>query len=295
MKTSQIRVAPQCSVLLSAACGVAIACTATAASGQEMPSPEEMWRVIQAQQLEIEALKQRIGQQEGQTEETAQAIEAVVETMETQSTGDGWWNRTQVGGYGELHYEGGDKDALDFHRFVLFFGHKFDAATRMFSEFELEHAFAGEGKPGEVELEQAYIEHDFSDAFTGRAGVMLIPVGILNEIHEPPTFYGVERNNVEKNIIPATWWEGGVGGTVTTAAGLQIDAMLHGGLKVPTDSFAVRSGRQKVANSVLENPAVTTRIRYTGMPGVELAGTLHYQSDLTQGDEARACSVQVRS
>ena len=109
-----------------------------------------------------------------------------------------------------------------FHRFVLFFGHKFNAATRMFSEFELEHALAGEGKPGEVELEQAYIEHDFGDAFTGRAGVMLIPAGILNEVHEPPTFYGVERNNVEKNIIPSTWWEGGAGGTVTTAAGLQI-------------------------------------------------------------------------
>ena len=102
MKTSQIHAAPRCGVLFSAACGVAIACTATAAIGQEMPAPEDMWRMIQAQQVEIEALKQRIGEQEGQTEETTQAIEAVVETMETQATGAGWWDRTQVGGYGEL-------------------------------------------------------------------------------------------------------------------------------------------------------------------------------------------------
>ncbi len=262
---------------------------------QELPPPEEMWEIIQQQQMEIEALKERIGAGEVQAEETAVAIEAVVESMDAQATGGGWWDRTQIGGYGELHYnspEGGDGE-IDFHRWVLFFGHDFNATTRMFSEFELEHALAGDGKPGEVELEQAYVEHDFSDTFTGRAGVVLIPVGMLNEVHEPPTFYGVERNNVEKNIIPTTWWEGGVGGTMTTATGFQVDAMLHGGLKVPTDSYKIRSGRQKVAEAVMEDPAVTTRIRYTGMPGIEVAGTLQYQSDLTQGADGHDAAASL--
>ena len=297
MNTRRVPMAAWGGRVLGSACGVAIAFAANMAASQDMPSPEEMWRIIQAQQAEIDALKQRIGEREAQAEETAQAIEAVVDSMESQSTGTGWWDRTQMGGYGELHYNSpeGKAGTLDFHRFVLFFGHDFDTATRMFSELELEHALAGDGKPGEVELEQAYIEHDFSDTLTGRTGVMLLPVGIRNEVHEPPTFYGVERNNVEKNIIPTTWWEGGVGGTVTTAVGLQIDAMVHGGPRCRRTVFSVRSGRQKAANSVLEDPAVTTRIRYTGIPGVELAGTLQYQSDLTQGDEASASLIAVHA
>ncbi len=269
------------------------------ALGQELPSPEDMWQIIQNQQQEIDALKQRVAENETRDVETSQAIEAVADSMDAQAPKVGWWERTSVGGYGELHFNSGvegKKDMLDFHRYVLFFGHDFNATTRMFSEFELEHSLAGEGKPGEVELEQAYIEHDLSDTLTGRAGVVLIPVGILNEVHEPPTFYGVERNPVEKNIIPTTWWEGGFGGTMTTAGGVQVDALVHGGLggtkiRALNDdgiatSFKPRDGRQKVANSELDSPAFTTRIRYTGMPGIELAGTIQYQSDLTQGDSA---------
>ena len=103
-----------------------------------------------------------------------------------------------------------DKDELDLHRFVLFFGHQFTNDVRFFSELEVEHNVAGEGKNGEVEIEQAYIEWDYTDNHALKSGVFLVPVGILNETHEPDTFYGVERNAVEKDIIPSTWWEGGV-------------------------------------------------------------------------------------
>lgn len=272
----------------SVACAAAVALAAGAAVAQEMPSPEEMWQIIQQQQQEIDALKERIGAGEAQVEETTQAIEAVVESMDAGTTGAGWWDRTQVGGYGELHYniredaDPGKTGKVDFHRYVLFFGHDFNANTRMFSEFELEHSLAGDGYPGEVELEQAYIERDFSDSVTGRAGVMLIPIGLLNEVHEPPTYYGVERNKIEAEIIPTTWWEAGVSGTMTTAAGVQLDVMLHSGLEVPRDSFRIRSGRKKVANHDFDDGAVTGRIRYTGMPGVELAAALQYQADITQ-------------
>ena len=62
---------------------------------------------------------------------------------------------------------------------------------------------------------------------------MLLPVGIMNEVHEPTTFYGVERNSVEAKIIPATWWAGGVGVTYKASQNITIDAMFHEGLAVP--------------------------------------------------------------
>ncbi len=288
MNSSQTAAMARRGVLLGAACATGIALVTSGAAAQDLPTPEEMWQIIQEQQREIEALKERIVAGEAQVEETTQAIEAVVESVDAGTTGAGWWDRTQIGGYGELHYniKENSLDRVDFHRYVLFFGHDFNATTRMFSEFELEHSLAGDGKPGEVELEQAYIERDFSDSVTGRAGIMLIPVGLLNEVHEPPTFYGVERNKIENVIVPTTWWEAGVSGTMTTEAGVQFDMMLHSGLKVPTDSFKIRSGRGKVANHDFEAGAVTGRIRYTGNPGVELAAALQHQADLTQGSDA---------
>ena len=142
---------------------------------------------------------------EKRLDETEQRLEATADQVES-STSTSLFAKTTIGGYGELHYNNyEDTEAnVDFHRFVLFFGHEFTEKLRFFSEFELEHSIAGEGQAGEVELEQAYVEYDYSDTITTKTGLFLIPVGIINETHEPPTFYGVERNGVEKNIIPAT-------------------------------------------------------------------------------------------
>lgn len=261
---------------------------AGAAFAEEMPSAEQMWQIIQEQQREIDALKH-------QQAETDEAIEATVEAVSDFDGGQqGWWNDTSIGGYGELHYEGGNKDQLDFHRFVLFFGHEFDDRTRLFTEFELEHSLAGDGKPGEVELEQAWAEFDLDASSNLRAGVFLIPVGILNETHEPPTYYGVERNRVENKIIPTTWWEGGFGYSHTTADGFRYDLFAHGGLGAPDEgssAFLPRSGRQKVANSRLTDLAYTGRIRYTGMPGVEVASSIQYQTNMTQNEKKSATST----
>jgi hypothetical protein len=161
--------------------------------------------------------------------------------------------------YNNLSGKGGasDKDEIDFHRFVLFFGHEFNDDIRFFSELEVEHSIAGEGKSGEVELEQAYIDFDLNDNHTARAGLFLLPVGIINETHEPPTFYGTERNPIEKNIIPATWWAAGAGLHGQLGSGFSYDAYLHSGLNATkTDSVtkivsysSIRSGRQKSEQS----------------------------------------------
>ncbi|MBP8133920.1 MAG: carbohydrate porin [Zoogloea sp.] len=208
-----------------------------------------------------------------------------------------WAENTTFGGYGELHLNkldnqkpgGADTDKLDFHRFVLFMGHKFSDRIRFFSELEVEHALSTKDGPGEVELEQAYLDFLVSDNVSVRGGLFLMPVGIINETHEPPTFYGVERNPVESQILPSTWWEGGVMASARLGSGFTLDGAITSGLKTTAaKNYAVRSGRQKVANAQAEDAAYTARLKWTAVPGVELAGTVHRQSDITQSADATA-------
>jgi hypothetical protein len=222
-------------------------------------------------------------------------------------------SKVHIGGYGELHYNNWEKPngeefkQLDFHRFVLFFGYDFSDSIRFHSELEIEHAFVednnecsfdvptggltpgdtvtceGDTAPGAVELEQAYIEFDLTENMETKAGLFLMPVGIINETHEPTTFYGVERNPIETRIIPSTWWEGGAALTGRFGgSGLSYDLAITSGLDGGTD---VRGGRQKVARANASDFAYTGRLKYTGLRGLELAGTAQYQSDMTQSTD----------
>lgn len=266
------------------AAAVALA-TSNAAFAAE-PTNEELLELIKKQETQIQQLKQAVENNQKKTEETDKKVEASVSAIEENLSSTSL-SKTSIGGYGELHYNNiEDAEEIDFHRFVLFFGHEFTDSVRFFSELELEHSLAGDDKPGEVELEQAYIEMDLTDSTSLKTGLFLIPVGILNETHEPPTFYGVERNPVEKNIIPATWWEAGAGINTKFGDGFSADFAIHSGLNVPTDgnkSFLIRSGRQKVAEASADSLAYTARLKYTGVPGLELAATYQIQDDVTQG------------
>lgn len=260
--------------------------TASAASAAT-PTVAEMWKIIQQQQAEIESLESRIVETESRTEATAEAIDQVTEADVSRSLG----GDTVLGSYGEMHYnnlenqlDNTDKSALDFHRFVLFVGHQFTDSVRFFSELEVEHSIAGDGKVGEVELEQAFIEWDYAPEQSFSAGLFLLPVGIMNETHEPDTFYGIERNNVEKNIVPATWWEGGVAFRGEITQGWSYAAALTSGLYLKGGKYKIRDGRQKVGKANAENFAYTGRLKYTGRAGLELAVTFQYQSDLLQGN-----------
>ena len=204
-------------------------------------------------------------------------------------------NETTIGGYGELHYNNLDsKKELDFNRFVLFFGHHFSDAIRLYSEVEIEHSISSASDAGEVALEQAYLDFDLNERHTARGGLFLMPVGILNETHEPPTFYGVERNPVETNIIPTTWSETGAGLHGSPAPGWRYDLAVTSGLNVPTtggDAYTIRGGRQEGSEAVAENLAYTARLRWTGMAGVELSGTANYQDDITQGAQGVSATL----
>jgi len=277
--------------------GALILSSSMAMAQDATPTLEDVWAIVQKQQAEIEVLRAELDEArqvqadtEAKVAESEARIEATGDFVESLAVADMGPNRTTIGGYGELHYnniqaDSGDTEEIDFHRFVLFFGHEFSDRIRFFSEFELEHSLAGDGKPGEVELEQAYVEYGFNNDTFARTGLFLIPVGILNETHEPPTFYGVERNSVENIIIPSTWWEAGAGVRGNLSGGWSWDASLHSGLAIPTSggsAFRVRSGRQKVAEALASDMAATVRLKYTGMPGLELAASYQYQSDPSQ-------------
>ncbi len=229
-----------------------------------------------------ETTEQKIKRLEAELNELADVVEKQVELSGSASS---LINRTKTGGYGELHYNNldGKKSEIDLHRFVLFFSHDFNEKIRFISELEVEHAVSGDGKKGEVEIEQAYVEMDINKKHSAKAGVFLVPVGIINETHEPTTFYGVERNPLEKNIIPTTWWEAGAGLSGRLGSGgFSYDAAITSGLEVDPGSVNIRSGRQNASKATAENMAFTGRLKYTGMPGLELAGTIHAQDDITQ-------------
>jgi len=204
----------------------------------------------------------------------------------TTNYGGSWVENTTLGGYGELHLNlnSNSENEIDFHRWVLFINHRFSDKITFNGELELEHSLAGEGKEGEVELEQAYIDIAFDRGTHLKAGLFLLPVGSLNETHEPETFFGVERNQIEKNIIPTTWWEAALALNGSTDGGLSWDVAVHSGLDVPNagnKAWSIRSGRQKVAEAVAEEAAVTGRLTYSGS-GFTVSAFAQYQSDITQ-------------
>jgi hypothetical protein len=255
----------------------------------------ELLLKLESLQQQIDELKQQLAKTQSQTVETDAKVEAVVEVVESSSAVQPQVNKTTLGGYGELHYNNlsaedpsKDLERVDFHRFVLFIGHEFNDKTRFYSELELEHALVadtGGDTPGEVELEQAFIEHELGTDLYAKGGIFLVPVGILNETHEPPTFYGVERNDVENIIVPSTWWEAGAALNGRFGSGWKWDLAFSSGLEMPTtgkNAFRVRSGRQKVANAIASDGALTGRLGYVGIPGLNAAVTLQYQFDPSQ-------------
>ena len=267
-----------------------VSLSATTAQAQT-PNLEEMWQIIQQQQAEIANLKSQLSASKQRIEETVVKTDATVAAVEQFSLAPAAANKTSLGGYGEMHYnnlekdnKSSSKDEIDFHRFVFFAGHKFSDSVRFFSEVELEHSIAGEGKDGEAELEQAYIEWDINNNHRAKAGLFLVPVGLINETHEPNTFYGTERNNVEKNIIPATWWEGGAALSGTLTEGLLYDVAVHSGLALGDGKYKIRDGRRKVSEAPADDLAYTARIKYTAIPGLELGASLQYQNDLWQSE-----------
>ena len=192
--------------------------------------------------------------------------------------------KTTVGGYGELHLnmmkpeDGSFSSRLDLHRFVLFFAHRFNDRFQFYSEIELEHAFVAESGgvaiPGSLQIEQAFIDWRLlkgtSEALYLRAGVVLVPMGIINQWHEPPIFNGVERPQVDRVIIPTTWREGGAGIWGQPTDEFRYELYVMGGLDANgfSGSSGLRGGRLKVTQAVLNGPAFVGRLEWEPILGM---------------------------
>jgi hypothetical protein len=164
---------------------------------------------------------------------------------------------------------------------VLLFNHGFSDRIRFIGELELEHALVeGLEESGELELEQAYLDFRLKPALNLRAGMLLAPVGIINERHEPPSFYGVERPFVDTFIVPTTWFDAGAGIYGTFGGSWQYRAYLMAPLdatKITADE-GLAEARQKGFLSNVRNVAGTGRLEYVGYPGLTL-GTSFWRGE----------------
>jgi hypothetical protein len=198
---------------------------------------------------------------------------------------------TTIGGYGEVHYtnrSGRNTPAeINFRRFVVYLAHTFDERLSFRSELEVEDAkVEGGSAGGEVALEQAFLDYRLSDRVTLRTGLVLPPVGIINEIHEPPTFNGVERPAFDHDVLPTTWRELGVGilGTLPLSEGLSYRLYLVNGFKASgfSDEEGIRGGRQEGREASFANPSLTGRLEWA-RPGLKIGGSFWY-GGTTAGD-----------
>ncbi len=183
--------------------------------------------------------------------------------------------RLPVSGYLELNFSKPQEQsaALDFRRFVLLFGHSFSERLKFWSELEVEHALVeGAEEKGELELEQAYLDFLLHPAVNVRGGMLLTPMGILNERHEPPSFYGVLRPQVDTVIIPSTWFDTGAG--IFGDLGKGLSYKFYGMAPLDATGFTaeegLRGGRQKGSQSFLRDWAQALRFEYRGLPRLVL-------------------------
>lgn len=198
--------------------------------------------------------------------------------------------RTTIGGYGEVHYSNpsGPRSPgeVNVKRFVVFLAHQFTDQLVFRSELEIEDAkLEGGEEGGEVALEQAALDYILSSALTLRAGLVIIPVGIINEIHEPPTFNGVARPGFDREVLPTTWREIGVGlaGNIPGTQGLSYRAFLVNGIRADGFSGAtgIRGGRQYGKEATFANPSLTGRLEWV-RPGLRLGGSFWYGGSAAQ-------------
>ncbi|QKG81108.1 hypothetical protein [Tenuifilum thalassicum] len=183
----------------------------------------------------------------------------------------------QIGGYGEVHYNQPIESntyklgTVDAHRLIMFLGYNFSEKTQFISEIEFEHA-------DEIWVEQMFIQHKLNKSINLRAGVLIIPMGIINEYHEPTAFNGVERPTIDSKINPSTWREVGFGvqGNIfktKTRYQLYVVNGLNGydGTRgLFSGSSGLRSGRQKASKAYVHSPAFTGKIEYYGLKNLNI-------------------------
>lgn len=191
-------------------------------------------------------------------------------------------------GYGELSYVRPRRDIANTQatagRGVFGFAYRFNDRTRMAAEIEIENAVVSAGDQGEVAFEQLYIEHDITPALSTKVGLFLMPVGYLNEVHEPTRYFGVRRNSVETAIIPTTWRELGVTVRGTSASSLRWDAGVVTGFDLNKWNPTSTDGQQSPLGSIHQEGQLArartlagfAAVNYNGLPGWNFGGSVYH-------------------
>jgi hypothetical protein len=255
--------------------------------------------VAEQQKTQAQQVEQAVAQQKHMKTEVDAATQAAVQASQqatVQAAKSDVWNRFSLWGYGEVYYlhptHRSGQTNLDLARGVFGIGYQFDDKTRFNSEYEVEHAVSSADDPGEFEVEQFYVDRKINDSVAGRAGLFLIPAGLLNENHEPTNFYGVQRNFVETLIIPSTWREGGLSLYGTTDSGFDWNLGLTTGMDLSKWDFAPEAPTYNTAQQLINNdvaPLQATHqelalanarrlaqyvsLNWRGVPGLTLGGT----------------------
>ena len=210
-----------------------------------------------------------------------------------------------IWGYGEINYNHPTDDSsqtkMDMRRAVFGFGSSLDEDTSFHSEFEFEHAVTSAEDEGEVAVEQFFIDHSLTLDTSLKAGLFLIPVGLLNETHEPTRYYGVERNFVETAIIPTTWREGGIGIHGGSRLGIAWDVGVTTGFDLRKWDPASTDGResplgsihQELANANARDLSVYLALNYSGIPGW-VAGASVFTGKASQGSQSVSLASDAR-
>jgi hypothetical protein len=286
MSTSRSRVA---SVVMLALVATSTPALATAATQQELEARVQAL-ADQLTELKAELARLKASQMPALTN-TTPATASIAGTASGDTTAP-----LSFFGYGELNYsrprDSAADSSADLARFVLGVGYRFDDRTRLVSELELEHAVASADDSGEIEVEQAYIEHQLTDGIFAKAGLFLIPSGLLNENHEPTRYYGVFRNFVETAIIPTTWREGGLAFQGNSEIGLRWDAGVSTGFDLSKWDATAAEGQetplgsihQELSQARSKDLSVFGALNYTGVPGLRVGASV-FTGGASQGQE----------
>ncbi len=261
----------------------AIAAVGAAGSSVATPTITELERRIELLAAELEKLK--LGEAAVEADASVYGLGPAASKVYRKPKG------VSIGGYGELVYQGfsgstdrgapaGKSDEIDLLRAVVYLGYKWNDDWILNTELEWEHA--ADDKSGEIAVELAYVDRLIRPEINVRAGLVLLPVGLLNELHEPTTFLGARRPGVESTILPTTWRENGVG-LFGELGPVSYRTYLVNGLDAKGFTAAgVRNGRQKGSKAKAEKLAWVGRVDWTATPGL-LAGASLYLGDSGQG------------
>jgi len=235
---------------------------------------------------------------------TTAATATTATTAAAQGPGLSTEHTTVLTSYGEINYNRPTRDSkntvADVRRFVLGYQHRFDEKTKVVTELEVEHAVSSSSDPGEVEVEQAFVERQLTRQWSARAGLFLIPAGLLNENHEPTAYYGVERNFVETAIIPSTWREGGIQFVGNFENGLTAQFGLTTGFDLSKWDATSAEGRESPLGAIHQEMALAKArdlsafgaLNWRGVPGLLVGGSL-FSGGATHGQSSEKSRITL--